>query len=104
MSCPACFHNHTNVYTAVACYFGLRLAAVTPRPPTVVAPASPLPRRSWESELAYSRRVERWYAERAGSHALLGVNGQGGGKGGTGSRCRAHICPRQIKHFHYGSP
>jgi hypothetical protein len=80
MSCPACSHNHSNVYNAVACYLGLPLARVTPQPPTVVAPASPLPRRSWESEVAYARRVERWHAERARSHALLGMKEEGGGR------------------------
>lgn len=86
MSCPVCTHNHTNVYTAVACYLGLPLAYVTPQPPTVVAPASPLPLRSWESETTYARRVERWHAERTGSHALLGVIGEGGGRVVQGAR------------------
>ncbi len=80
MSCPSCSHIHTNVYTAVACYFGLRLAAVTPQQPTVVTPASPLPRRSWESAAAYAQRVERWHVERAVSHSLLGVKEEGGGR------------------------
>jgi hypothetical protein len=77
MSCPACSHNHSNVYNAVACYLGLPLTRVTPQPPTVVASASPLPRRNWESDAAYARRVERWHVERAASHALLGVVGGG---------------------------
>src|SRR4030095_1982491 len=41
--------------------------------PVVVARAYAPPQRRDESDEAYRRRVERWEADRAASHALLGI-------------------------------
>lgn len=65
----------------------LRLAARPQLGPATPSPSSLQPRRSrrsWESEAAYARRVERWNAERAASYGLQGVQDEGAGGVGQG--------------------
>jgi hypothetical protein len=54
-----------------------RLRALPPKvhlkEPIVAARAYAPPQRQDESDAAYRRRVERWEADRAASHALLGI-------------------------------